>query len=400
MPARKSTSRSTPVRKTLTPGVKASAIKSKPTPAARSKRAPAKKTVKKTASKPRASRRRHAKNVDMPLGSEVGTTTKNYVSRSPRNKTSIPTVTVGDFYTFHQNILHLRLLAGAAGLKRRISEGAVNRPGLALSGFYKSFAAQRVQIIGSGETAYLKSLPEKTSRQRLRELFTFNIPCIIFARNINPPKVVLEEAEESGIAVFKSPMTTMRLLNTTTICLELDFAPMVTEYGSMIDIQGIGVMIRGPSGIGKSEVVLSLIERGHSLVSDDITKIRSLEGRELIGTSADLSRFHMEVRGLGIINVASIFGVRSIRYEKRLDLVVTLRDWHDVSEVDRIGLEEEFYEILQIKVPHVTIPVRQGRNLASLVEVAALDQKLKSMGQNSAAEFNERLIQVIRSKES
>ncbi len=400
MPARKTTSRTTPVRKTLTPGLKPSAAKPKAKPK-RPVRSVAKKTVKKTASKPRVSKRSAAKKVDMPLGSEVGTTPKNYVSRSLRkNKTSIPTVTVGDFYTFHQNILHLRLLAGAAGLKRRISEGAVNRPGLALSGFYKSFAAQRVQIIGSGETAYLKSLPEKTSRQRLRELFTFNIPCIIFARNINPPKVVLEEAEESGIAVFKSPMTTMRLLNTTTICLELDFAPMVTEYGSMIDIQGIGVMIRGPSGIGKSEVVLSLIERGHSLVSDDITKIRSLEGRELIGTSADLSRFHMEVRGLGIINVASIFGVRSIRYEKRLDLVVTLRDWHDVSEVDRIGLEEEFYEILQIKVPHVTIPVRQGRNLASLVEVAALDQKLKSMGQNSAAEFNERLIQVIRSKES
>ncbi|MEM1058800.1 MAG: HPr(Ser) kinase/phosphatase [Verrucomicrobiota bacterium] len=390
MPAKKTSSSNSYVRKTLTPGSK---IPARP---------------KAKNSRPRARKRPIAKSPapspvtaqDVPLGTEVGTTPRGYVSRSNRAKSSVPTVTVGDFYTFHQNILHLRLLAGASGLKRRIMEGAVNRPGLALSGFYKSFAAQRVQVIGSGETAYLKSLPEKTTRQRLRELFTFNIPCIIFARNINPPKTVLEEAEEMGIAVFKSPLTTMRLLNTATICLELDFAPMVTEYGSMIDIQGIGVMIRGPSGIGKSEVVLSLIERSHSLVSDDITRIRSLEGRELIGTSADLSRFHMEVRGLGIINVASIFGVRSIRYEKRLDLVVTLRDWHDVSEVDRIGLEEEFYEVLQIKVPHVTIPVRQGRNLASLVEVAALDQKLKSMGQNSAAEFNERLLQVIRAKES
>lgn len=314
-------------------------------------------------------------------------------------KSLIPEVTVGQFYTHHANTLHLKLLAGAEGLKRKINEGAVNRPGLALAGFYKSFAFQRVQVIGSGETAYLKSLPENTSRQRLRELFSHRIPCLIFARNINPPKVVLEEAEKEEITVFKSPLTTMRLVNTATICLEMDFAPQVTEHGSMVDIQGIGVMVRGASGIGKSECVLSLIERGHSLVSDDITKIRSLEGRELIGSSSDLTRFHMEVRGLGIINVASIFGVRSTRLEKRLDLVVTLKDWHDVAEIDRIGIEQQYYEILHIKIPHVTIPVRPGRDLASLVEVAALDQKLKSMGQNSAVEFNERLLRTMRNQE-
>jgi HPr kinase/phosphorylase len=167
----------------------------------------------------------------------------------------------------------------------------------------------------------------------------------------------------------------------------------------MVDILGIGVLIRGASGIGKSECVLSLVERGHSLVADDVTKIRSLEGRELIGTSSDLSRFHMEVRGLGIINIASIYGVRSIRFEKRLDMVVTLQDWHEVPEIDRIGLEQDFYEILQIKIPHVTIPVRQGRNLANLVEVAALDQKLKGMGQNSAVEFNERLLKAIANRD-
>lgn len=315
------------------------------------------------------------------------------------SKTSVPEVTVGQFYAHHANVLHLKLLAGAGGLKRRIVEGATNRPGLALAGFYKSFAFQRIQIIGSGETSYLKSLPEATGRQRLRELFTHRIPCLIFARNINPPKVVLEEAEREEIAVFKSPLTTMRLLNTATICLELDFAPFVQEHGSMVDIQGIGVLVRGASGIGKSEAVLSMVERGASLVSDDITRIRSLEGRELIGTASELSRFHMEVRGLGIINIASIYGVRSIRFEKRLDLVVTLQDWHEVAEIDRIGLDQDYYEILQIKIPHVTVPVRQGRNIANLIEVAALDQKLKSMGQNSAAEFNERLLQAIRNQE-
>jgi hypothetical protein len=177
-----------------------------------------------------------------------------------KNK-ALPTVTVGQLYTNHADQLHLKLLAGAGGLQRRIVEGAVNRPGLALTGFYKSFAFNRVQVIGSGETKYLKSLPDGEGRKRLQELFKHRIPCVIFARNINPPAVVLEVAEEENIAVFKSPLTTMRLINTTTICLELDFAPTASEHGSMVDILGIGVMVRGASGIGKSECVLSLVER-------------------------------------------------------------------------------------------------------------------------------------------
>ena len=158
------------------------------------------------------------------------------------------------------------------------------------------------------------------------------------------------------------------------------------------------MLVRGSSGIGKSECVLGLIERGYSLVSDDVTRVRLLDGRELIATALDLTRYHMEVRGLGIINVVSIFGVGSIRIEKRLDLIVTLRDWQELEEVDRIGLEQEFYEVLGIKVPHITIPVRTGRDLSRLVEVAALDQKLKSLGQNSAVEFNQRLLDLIQTK--
>ncbi|MDE1171441.1 MAG: HPr(Ser) kinase/phosphatase [Verrucomicrobium sp.] len=314
-------------------------------------------------------------------------------------KTMIPKVTVGQFYTQHADALQLKLLAGASGLHRYIREGSVNRPGLGLAGYYKYFAWQRIQIIGSSEMAYLRALSLEKSRQRLRALFRQKIPCMILARNIKPPKVILEEAEASRIAVFQSPLTTMRLVNATTICLEIDFAPQATEHGSMVDIQGIGIMVRGKSGIGKSECVLSLLDRGHSLVADDITKIRCLEGRELIGTSAEITRFHMEVRGIGIINVANLFGVKGIRLEKRLDLVVTLVEWTPDLEVDRIGLDQEYYEILQIKVPHVTIPVRPGRDLATLVEVAAFDQKLKGMGQNSALEFNERLLALMRNRE-
>jgi HPr kinase/phosphorylase len=180
-----------------------------------------------------------------------------------------------------------------------------------------------------------------------------------------------------------------------TLALEFEFAPTKSEYGSMVDIMGVGALVRGSSGIGKSECVLGLIERGHSLISDDITRFRAIEGRELLGTSPELTRHHMEVRGLGVINVLSIFGIGAVRLEKRLDLIVTLKDWQELEEVDRIGLDQEYYEILDILIPHVTIPVRMGRDLAQLVEVAALDQKLKSMGQNSALEFNQRLLKAM-----
>jgi HPr kinase/phosphorylase len=167
-----------------------------------------------------------------------------------------------------------------------------------------------------------------------------------------------------------------------------------------VDILGIGVLIRGQSGIGKSECALGLIERGYSLVADDVTRITSLEGRELIATAPELTRNHMEVRGIGIINVPSIFGIGAIRIEKRLDLVVTLKDWQDLEEVDRIGLDREFYEILKLQVPHVTIPVRPGRDIARLIEVAAMDQKLKALGRNSAMDFNENLLNVMSPKET
>jgi HPr kinase/phosphorylase len=190
----------------------------------------------------------------------------------------------------------------------------------------------------------------------------------------------------------------MKFINAATIALEVDFSPTVTEFGSMVDILGVGVLIRGASGIGKSECVLGLIERGYSLVADDVTRITSLEGRELMATAPDLTRNHMEVRGIGIINVASVFGIGSIRVEKRLDLVATLKDWQEVEAVDRIGLDRAFYEILGLQVPHLTIPVRPGRDMARLIEVAAMDQKLKDLGENSAVAFNTKLLNLMDQK--
>lgn len=309
--------------------------------------------------------------------------------------TRVPHITVGHFYANHAETLGLRLEGASRGLNRKIKEPTINRPGLAITGFYSYFAGKRIQVLGAAELSYLRSLPVSTLKERLKQLFSRNIPCLVIARNAPIPDTLLDQASAHETPVFRTDMITMKFINAATIALEFDFAPSTQEYGSMVDIQGIGTLIRGASGIGKSECVLSLIERGYSLVSDDITKLRSIEGRELVGMSADLTRFHMEVRGIGVINLSSIFGVGSVRSEKRLDFVVTLKDWEELENVDRIGLDREFYEVLGIKIPHVTIPVRKGRDLGRLVEVAALDQKLKSMGQNSAVEFNQRLLQMM-----
>ena len=309
-----------------------------------------------------------------------------------------PRITVGQFFKDHAEALQLRLVGSERGFDRKILEPTINRPGLALSGFYKYFAGKRIQVLGSAELSYLKSLPQAEAVSRFRTLCARRIPCIVFSRDATIPRALRMEAERAGIAVFSTPSVTMNFVNAATIALEFDFSPSRTEHGSMVDILGVGTLIRGASGIGKSECVLGLIERGYSLVADDVTRLRAIERRELMATAPSVTRAHMEVRGLGVINVAAIFGIGSIRSEKRLDLVVTLKDWQDMEEVDRIGLEQEVYRILNITVPHLTIPVRPGRDMARLVEVAALDQKLKSHGQHGSAEFNQRLLNLMHRK--
>src|SRR5438309_434824 len=318
-------------------------------------------------------------------------------TRSQREKT-VPVVTVESFYGSHAEKLQMKLEGPRVGFHRKIREPTINRPGLALSGFYIYFAEKRIQVLGAAEHSYLKSLPLKTRVQRFEKLCEHKIPCLVMSRGFHLFPDLLAVTNEAEIAVFRTPMITMKFINAATIALEVDFSPTVTEFGSMVDILGIGVLIRGQSGIGKSECVLGLIERGHCLVADDVTRITSLEGRELMATAPELTRNHMEVRGIGIINVANIFGIGSIRIEKRLDLVVTLKDWHELEEVDRIGLDQESYEILGLQVPHVTIPVKPGRDIARLIEVAAMDQKLKGLGENSAVEFNTKLLNLMEQR--
>ena len=301
-------------------------------------------------------------------------------------------VTVGEFFRLHGEALGLKLAGRETGFERKIREPTINRPGLALAGFHKYFAWKRIQVFGSAELAYLRSLPEEEMRARFHALCRLHIPCAVFSRSAVIPPALLDEAKSARLAVFRTPMVTKFFVNAATIILEADFAPSTLEHGCMVDILGVGVLLRGASGIGKSETVLGLIERSHSLVSDDVTRLRAYEHRELIGTSPPTTRNHMEIRGVGILNILEIFGAGAIREEKRLDMVVTLKDWQECDDVDRIGLDQDTYTLLGISVPHLTIPVRPGRDLARLVEVAALDQKLKRLGHDAAKEFNQRLL--------
>jgi HPr kinase/phosphorylase len=317
------------------------------------------------------------------------------ISSDSELRKDVPIVTVESFYEAHAKTLHLKLEGSRVGFHRRIREPTINRPGLALSGFYNYFAEKRVQVLGAAEQSYLKSLSARQRCARFRGLCAQKIPCIVMSRGAHLAPELLKVAEGEEVAVFRTPIITMKFINAATIALEMDFSPTVTEFGSMVDILGVGVLIRGKSGIGKSECVLGLIERGYSIVADDVTRIKSVEGRELMATAPELTRNHMEVRGIGIINVAAVFGIGAIRVEKRLDLVVTLKEWQELPEVDRIGLDREFYEILRIQIPHITIPVGPGRDIARMIEVAAMDQKLKGLGQNSAAEFNTKLLGLM-----
>src|SRR5262245_58306803 len=226
------------------------------------------------------------------------------------------------------------------------------------------------------------------------------IPCLVLTRNFHPTPAMLSVAKERNSPVFRTALITMNFINLATLCIDNEFAPSVTEHATTLDIRGIGVMLRGSSGVGKSECALALIERGHSLVADDLTVIKLLDERELMASSRPLNRGYMECRGIGIINVAEMFGVKCVRLEKRIDMVVSLKEWTPEVIEERTGLEENYYEILGMRLPHIELFVRPGRDIARLVEVAALTQALKKMGHDPARDFNDRLIRFMTEQAS
>ncbi|MGJ8639795.1 MAG: HPr(Ser) kinase/phosphatase [Opitutaceae bacterium] len=304
----------------------------------------------------------------------------------------VEAVSVREFYESFREALKMELVAGEEGLDQMIRERSLNRPALALTGYFKFFAAKRIQLFGAGEMGYLRDQTDEEEARVLTSIFERKIPCIIISRNLAPSKILKALANRFNTPLIRSALKSKTFSTDATIMLEEKFAPVTHMHGTLLDVKGIGTLICGESGVGKSECALALIERGHSLVADDLTYIKRLSDRDLMGSCSELSRGYMECRGLGIINIAELFGVRSVRIEKRVDLIINFKIWSAGMNEERTGLEENHMEILGIKVPTVEIPVRPGRDMARLVEVASMVQALKNMGHDSAAEFNQRLI--------
>lgn len=315
--------------------------------------------------------------------------TTSHATGSPR---LIESISVREFYERFRHKLKLELVVGAAGLDNVILEKSVNRPALALTGYFKHFAYKRLQLFGAGEVAYLRDLSEPSQRLIIEEIIQKKVPCIVVSRQLVPPRTLVEATREHDIPLFRTPMKSKDFMAEATVLLEDCFAPRLTIHGTMLDVKGIGTLLRGKSGVGKSECALALIERGHSLVADDHAHIKLVHETELMATSSDLNRGYMECRGIGIINVPELFGIRAIRVEKRIDMIVTFIEWKEGMQEERTGLEQSFFTIHGIDVPHVEIPVRPGRDMARLVEVAAMVQALRTLGHDSAKEFNDRLI--------
>lgn len=309
-------------------------------------------------------------------------------------------ITVRAFYEAGRELLELELLQGQRCMQRVIGELTISRPGLALAGFVKYFPWRRIQVLGMAETHYLKSLSPEERSSRYATLLRMHIPCLVLTRNLRPDRQLLEMAAKARVPIFRTPKVTMHFVNDATLLLEEMFAPEQTIMGSMVDILGIGVLIRGGPGIGKSECVLALIERGYSLVSDDVVRVRLSEERKIIGTSPETTREFMEVRGIGVINVPALFGVRSFRTRKQVDLVVTLQRWDQVGEIERLGMDQQFHEILGVKLPHMVIPVAPGRDTARLVEVAAFYIKHRMVGGNPAQDLENRVLDRMHPKDT
>jgi HPr kinase/phosphorylase len=301
-------------------------------------------------------------------------------------------VTVRQF--FHEGLerLKLELVAGKRGIDRVLTEPLLHRPGLALTGFYEHFAWERVQTVGMAEHGYLSSMPEALRKQRVEELFAMNIPCMVFTRGLDVFPEILAVAERLGVPVMKSAMVTREFLRHATFLLEELDAPRCKVYGTMMEVSGMGIFIEGAPGLGKSETALGLIKRGHALVADDLTQFRRDSNGRLIASALNVTKFFMEIRGIGIIYVPAIFGVTAVRGEKHVDLVITLMRQADVdAELDRTGTEDLFREFLGISVPQRIVPVAPGRDLVNLVETAAQEYKLRMTGYVAVAELDARI---------
>ncbi|NQT82410.1 HPr(Ser) kinase/phosphatase [bacterium] len=307
-------------------------------------------------------------------------------------------ISISEFYEKMKDELQLTLVAGKDGFNRRIRWPEINRPGLALAGYVDYFAWRRVQILGKVEITYLWSLEPDVSRARIAQILSRKVPCMIVARRYCALKQLLEEADRLKVPLFRTPLVTVDLIDRITVFLDNEFAPSISLKGNLVEVFGEGVFLEGKSGVGKSETALGLLARGHRLITDDVVRIKLRERKYLIGSGSELTRHHMEIRGLGIINVQKLFGAVCFREESQIDLAITLERWDPRKEYERLGIEEDTIRILDKPVPHLTIPVRTGRDLVLMVETAALNHRLKSMGFNPARALDEQLIRSMRAR--
>lgn len=292
--------------------------------------------------------------------------------------------------------LDLRCICGRRGLVREITIPDLNRPGLALSGFFDSFAWQRVQLFGRGEVAYLNKIIAEGRSENVEQMFSFNLPCCIFTHNLEPAREFIDIAERAGCPVLQTGLESSEFSSRLLRILSNIFAPKISIHGVLVEVYGLGILILGDSGVGKSETALELIERGHRLVADDVVEISCLNGNSLIGQGANkIIGHHMEIRGLGIINITQLYGVGSIRERKEVQLVAKLEEWDSNKVYDRLGIEELTMEILGVRIPKLEIPVKPGRNVPIILETAAMNERLKSMGYFSAKEFNQNVLKWI-----
>ena len=282
----------------------------------------------------------------------------------------------------------------------KIAQPDVNRPALQLAGFFDHFDSERVQIIGYVEHAYIENMDQEHRLQIMSKLMDYKVPCIVFSRNIDIPEEFITLATQKGVPILRSSKTTSSLMAEVIRWLNVELAPRITIHGGLVDVYGEGILIMGESGIGKSEAALELIKRGHRLVTDDVVEIKKVSDDTLIGTSPDITRHFIELRGIGIIDVKTLFGVESVKNTQAIDLVIKLEEWNKDRQYDRLGLEEEYIEFLGNRVVCQSIPIRPGRNLAIICESAAVNHRQKKMGYNAARELYNRVTNSLKKGEN
>ena len=304
-------------------------------------------------------------------------------------------IAVARLYDRMVNALQLEVLAGFQGMGRPVLISDINRPGLALSGYLDYFANDRVQILGNTEIHYMENLPASVLQSRLEGLFSFEVPAFVLSRHLQPRHLLLDMCNRRGVPVLRSSCTTEEVITRIILFLADEFSPETMVHGTALDCYGVGCVIVGAPGVGKSETALELVERGHRLVADDLVTLRRSRDAYLYAETNPVIEHHMEIRGVGIIDIKSVFGVGRVRNSKRIGLIIELEEWKQQSDYDRTGLKEEYVEILDVRIPYLLIPVRPGRNIAIIIEVAALNFRLKELGVHPAVEFNKRLMSLM-----